>query len=111
MKGSKKIITVYYPKDAIDEWLYENPTNLSSSSASAVDSIQKINIYDKDEKKVGNVLQNCTSYTSDNNELTIYRSTYFFKKGSITFDLNFKNQTSDRTVNTGKYTFDIINGT
>ena len=111
MKGYEKIKTVYYPKDAIDEWVYENPTNESSRDASAVDSIQKINFYNKNEHKIGNILQNCTSYVSNDNELTIYRSTYFFKNGTITFDLNFKNQTSNRTVNTGKYTFDIINGT
>ena len=87
-----KFKTVYYKKDDINEWVYENPIPDPTNTIDAISlvAIQKINLYDKNHKiSVGDVLQQSTSFDFNSKELITYLSTYFFEEGSISFNLNF----------------------
>ncbi|SRR5260221_13759766 len=110
----KKFKVVYYKKGDINDWVYENPTPASGNKGNntALLSVQEIKLYDKTHKKsIGNVLQHTTSYDTKLKEIITYEATYFFPDGSISFDLDFNGQTTDRKVNVGKYVFKIQGGT
>ena len=108
---------VYYRSDDINEWVGKLKGPNRVGAGNSVFSVQEVELYKTKnfDKTAGKVLQNVTSYTNpsilESGELITYNSTYFFKKGSISFDINLQNQTTDRKLNPGTYVFNISGGT